>query len=92
MGRLKCQVGCRLDSSPVLRRAVPIAYRANYLQLANQKSPEQSEQNLLRGSRLYSKTVLQRTNATWQADTHMVLAQTKYTLIHHHAMPQIIMN
>ena len=26
----------------------------------------------------------------WQVDTHMVLPQTKYILIPHHAMPQIL--
>ena len=31
-----------------------------------------------------------RTNFTWQVDTHMVLPQTKYVLIPHHAMSQII--
>ena len=29
-------------------------------------------------------------SSTWQVDTHMVLLQTKYILIPHHAMPQIL--
>ena len=33
-----------------------------------------------------------RTNSTWQVDTNMVLPQTKYILIPHHAMPQIPVN
>ena len=35
------------------------------------------------------RTVL-RTNSTWQVDTQMVLLQTKYILIPHHAMRRIL--
>ena len=43
----------------------------------------------LQGSRIKQDSSL-RTNSTWQVDTHMVLPQTKFILIPHHAMPQIL--
>ena len=43
--------------------------------------------NVLRSSRMYSKTVLSRINSTRQVNA--VLLHPKYVVIPHHAMPQI---
>ena len=53
-----------------------------------EKSPERPT-NLLRSSG--KKRQFFKNKLTWQVDTHMVLSQTKYILIPHHAMPQILL-
>ena len=52
-----------------------------------EKSPERPT-NLLRSSG--KKRQFFKNKLTWQVDTHMVLSQTKYILIPHHAMHQIL--
>ena len=55
--------------------AVVQLFTIHKLKQSPEKSPEHPK-NLLRGSRI-KKDGSQRTNSTWQVDTHMVLPQTK---------------